>query len=331
MHASSRTHTCLHARTLTRVSLSAAVLAIETGIALPIVLFATGQDSLAIEFTYVMLLLCIISQIPKRFLWRYRPFMQNRAYLLRKDLTSSFPSRAVTAGVVYSFLISYAYMYHQSTPSVEWWMPVFMLVMVVLSSYCRIQYGCHFPSDCAFGALQGLLVCLIATAFYKADVSGCGSCAYNRCYASGVHNCLMFQNLDAANWVMFALVSLVGLVLAIVSVMPPLKFWGKCHHVYGILFPCIAFQVTFVCPMGSVSLPYPGYVPWWSAVVGIVLAAGATVFGIKTRGRGVLLAYGVLYAVVFWSLAFVRLGYSTCCDPQYNFVCSLSNSTLPFR
>jgi hypothetical protein len=53
--------------------------AIETGIATPFVLYVLGFDGLATELSYLMLLLALFSQIPKRFLWRYRPYMVGRA------------------------------------------------------------------------------------------------------------------------------------------------------------------------------------------------------------------------------------------------------------
>jgi len=53
--------------------------AIEIMFAVPFILFALGIDGLASEFTYLGLFLAIISQIPKRFIWRYRPWMVQRA------------------------------------------------------------------------------------------------------------------------------------------------------------------------------------------------------------------------------------------------------------
>jgi hypothetical protein len=52
---------------------------VEVGIAVPFCLFIFGKDTLATEMTFLMALTCLISQIPKRFLWRYRPYMVGRA------------------------------------------------------------------------------------------------------------------------------------------------------------------------------------------------------------------------------------------------------------
>ena len=49
------------------------MVAIEISMALPFALFMLGEDGIAIEFCYFALMLCIVSQIPKRFIWRWRP------------------------------------------------------------------------------------------------------------------------------------------------------------------------------------------------------------------------------------------------------------------
>eukprot|EP00698_Gefionella_okellyi_P000217 TRINITY_DN10188_c0_g1_i1.p1 TRINITY_DN10188_c0_g1~~TRINITY_DN10188_c0_g1_i1.p1 ORF type:complete len:393 (-),score=63.29 TRINITY_DN10188_c0_g1_i1:109-1224(-) len=290
-----------------------AILSIELGIALPMVLFASGQDALGTEFTYVMLLAALVSQIPKRFIWRFRPFMQNRAYLLRPDMTSSFPSRAVTCAIVYSFLICYCVVYRRLNPTVEGWMPVFITIMVVLSTYARVQYGCHFPSDCMFAILQGLFICTVGTALYKADVLGCASCAYNLCYAPTLAQALNWGTFIQGTWGLFAAVTIVSAIVAVISIAPPLRFWGKCHHVYGMLLPCIAFQLTWLCPdknsLGWSLAQPPAAVPWWAVIVGILMASLGTVVGMKVKGRFALLAFAGLYVFNFWILTFVRLSY----------------------
>eukprot|EP00769_Ergobibamus_cyprinoides_P002729 gnl/Ergobibamus_cyprinoides/3877.p1 GENE.gnl/Ergobibamus_cyprinoides/3877~~gnl/Ergobibamus_cyprinoides/3877.p1 ORF type:complete len:123 (+),score=20.99 gnl/Ergobibamus_cyprinoides/3877:317-685(+) len=69
--------------------------------AVPVVLLFAGLDSLATPLIPLMFFAALVSQIPKRFVWRDRPFMAGRATQFRRDLTSSFPSRAVTCAVVY--------------------------------------------------------------------------------------------------------------------------------------------------------------------------------------------------------------------------------------
>jgi len=57
-----------------------AFVAIETGIACPFILYVLGFDGLATELSYLMLLLALFSQIPKRFIWRFRPYMAKKSF-----------------------------------------------------------------------------------------------------------------------------------------------------------------------------------------------------------------------------------------------------------
>lgn len=56
-----------------------AAVAIELIVALPIILFILGFDHMGSKTLYIAMVLCFLSQIPKRFLWRYRPYMAHRA------------------------------------------------------------------------------------------------------------------------------------------------------------------------------------------------------------------------------------------------------------
>ena len=64
------------------------MVAIEISMALPFALFMLGEDGIAIEFCYFALMLCIVSQIPKRFIWRWRPWMVGRARKVRESCGS---------------------------------------------------------------------------------------------------------------------------------------------------------------------------------------------------------------------------------------------------
>ena len=89
------------------------MVALELIIAAPFALLMIGYDSLSIQIGYLALVLATLSQvcvfnnvlcidcrkliiiikIPKRFVWRYRPYMIYRAQERKRDKTSSFPSR----------------------------------------------------------------------------------------------------------------------------------------------------------------------------------------------------------------------------------------------
>lgn len=63
-------------------SLRAVITTIEISIAIPMVLYATGWDGLATALTYLAITTTFTSQIPKRFVWRFRPYMVGRAELV---------------------------------------------------------------------------------------------------------------------------------------------------------------------------------------------------------------------------------------------------------
>eukprot|EP01137_Pigoraptor_chileana_P029899 Opistho-2@15754 len=140
-----------------------ALTAIETGIAVPMVLHIMGLDALAQLATFLMLALCGVSQIPKRFIWRYRPYMVGRARKVRRDLTSSFPSRAVTCGIVYTYgaIAAYNYAHSVSITQLHWEGVLCILGAALLLSFTRVNMGAHYPSDCVIGMFQGTFVCLL--------------------------------------------------------------------------------------------------------------------------------------------------------------------------
>jgi hypothetical protein len=77
---------------------------VEIGPVLPIVLYGCFLDDLALVSLLVVAAVVLISQIPKRYCWRYRPFLDYRAVRLKANKTSSFPSRAVVCAVAYSYI-----------------------------------------------------------------------------------------------------------------------------------------------------------------------------------------------------------------------------------
>lgn len=83
--------------------------AVETALAVPGMLFALGYDSAASWLTASLVCLGILSQLPKKLIWRRRPWMSGRAVGLRRDSTSSFPSRAVVCAVVFPIVSLRAY------------------------------------------------------------------------------------------------------------------------------------------------------------------------------------------------------------------------------
>ncbi|KYR01832.1 hypothetical protein DLAC_01849 [Tieghemostelium lacteum] len=301
------------------------MVAIEIAFIAPFVLFILGQDPLATEFTYLGLLLALLSQVPKRFLWRFRPFMVRRAIIRKKDNTSSFPSRAVTCSVVYSYAICWtAYYYQQqaaeaefgssaSVSQVQWWMPFLFIIMIALSSFARINLGVHYPSDCVGGVIQGTMVCLIGTSFRAIDVVGCRSCWNDSCYATTLSQTLSFSNLGRLNYVMFAILLALCIIIPIVSTMKPVDFWSKCDRVYGMLFPAVCFQLLFLCPKSydiSASLPHPPSPSWYSFMFSLSIALIAIILGGRIKVKYSLITFWGLFLTLTiclfsWRLALV--------------------------
>jgi len=292
-----------------------AVVAIELGIAVPYLLFFLGYDGIATELAYLALILAIVSQIPKRFVWRLRPYMAGRARLVKKDTTSSFPSRAVTCGTVYSFAVIWAYVYASTLEDDEfvfrWWMPVLFVLAVFFTSFARINLGVHYPSDCVGGLLQGIIVCLIGTGLWRTDILGCESCHEMRCYATTKDTIIsMHSSFMRINWWLVLVVVAFILGVPILSVIKPIDFWSKCDRVYAMLLPGIAFQLIMLCPHSTrpgYSLAAPPSPHWYSYIFAVALVAGVTVIGGKFGGKRPMLMYALEFISLSVILFFWRL------------------------
>jgi hypothetical protein len=280
------------------------LLAIESGISLPFLLYAVGTDAVAEQVLFIMFTTAVVSQIPKRFIWRYRPFMRNRAFCLRRDLTSSFPSRAVTCAVVYGFILCSVFVQElEWEPKLPMWAPFFLFVVIILGSYSRAQYGSHYPSDCLAGAVQALIACALGTFLLSLNPLGCFACGAGHC-----HSRTAPIVLAAMNWPLIAGVSVAGAAITAASIIPPLRFWVKCHHVYGTLFACAAFQIFALCPEKNQgrALSWPRAAPLWVGLTAISIAAVATIIGMKSRRRIAFPAYLLLYVGQFVALVVLR-------------------------
>ena len=210
--------------------------------------------------------------------------MVNRGNRLRNKetaVTSSFPSRAVTCAVVYSFVVIYAFIFKvHKTFQVEWWMPFLIIFATLLSSFARINMGVHYPSDCVAGFIQGIFVCAIGTVLWQLDSLGCSSCLDGSCYSdlNSVHSLTKQYFASRFNWLGLFLILLISSAITALSIIKPINFWAKCDRVYGMLFPGIAFQLTCLCPsMSDSSLPRPASIPWYAYFYAIAFVGTATV------------------------------------------------------
>jgi len=288
--------------------------AIEIIFMVPFALLALGIDGLGSEMVYLGLTTAVISQIPKRFIWRYRPWMVQRSIPIRKPKTSSFPSRAVCCGVVYVFVVVYAYLYYvNEVMKIEWlWMSLLFIVVILGSTFARVYLGAHYPSDCLFGAVEGILICAIGTVIWELDALGCTSCKDGKCYSpSGSDTQLTYRNLvDMSLWPFVAVVG-ASLIVTVLAVMKPIHFWRKCDRALGLLLPCAAFQVGFLCPNGSetgCSLAAPEMPPpYWAYLFAIGVPVILLIIPTVLKSKNYTLNFMILYSLTLGLLVTWRL------------------------
>ncbi|KAL0205140.1 hypothetical protein P9112_000447 [Eukaryota sp. TZLM1-RC] len=259
---------------------------VEFGMVAAIVLLAAGLDPIEGETSHLVFIVCCFSQIPKRFLWRPRPYMVGRAAPHSKPKTSSFPSRAVTCAAVYACTIVYSINLDPSSPSSLFTPKTFFipLIAILLSSHARIQLGCHYPSDCLLGALNGLLSVILGSTINFVLTLGCGSCMDGSCYAPPYSpSTITWNTLDLVNWTSFIIVTILGVFLTIISVIKPIRFWCKCHLVYGFLLPCFAFHYSCLCkplsPRHAALSPLKSRASAADFVFGLVIGGLVMAFG----------------------------------------------------
>ena len=270
---------------------------IEFGLILPFTLYLTHYDALADHSLPFMLLLALLSQIPKRFLWRPRPWMVQRALKVRKDKTSSFPSRAVTCAVLYGALLAMAVDVRQ----IGWGAVVGLAVCgAVFAAMARVIVGAHYPSDCVFGLVSGMLTTLLGEAFHALLAVGCSACANDSCYTSNPSAALTLSHVSV-NWLTIVAVVLLSSAVLLALVSPPVYFWTKAGYVLAVLTPCLLFRLTFLCPSlnSQQSLPQPD---GSASVVTWVVAAVVAVFCTACAK-----AMNALKGAVYSWLAFVAL------------------------
>jgi len=284
----------------------------------PFILYVLGYDDAATETTYLVLTTAFFSQIPKRFIWRYRPHAVGRADGRRSDVTSSFPSRAVTCGVVYAYSIGRAVMSTQGLEEMPGWVPVLMIFSAFLAACARINLGVHYPSDTIVGGILGVVYCFIGTGFHTLNVNGCRSCKTQACYGVPATEAvpepdvavISSSTLDDASVGMFFVGSTISAIIYVICVEPPVNFWKKCDLVFGVLLACIVFQATFLCPgLASpvTALPVPPSPKVLSFVWALFFSALVVAIGLKLNKKLKWGCFGLVYINVFFSLITWRL------------------------
>jgi len=289
-------------------------------IAMPIFFYILGNDGLATKILYLAMVLAIFSQIPKRFIWRYRPYMAYRAREDQQTRTSSFPSRAVACAVVYCYIIDWIYkdFNHLENQRAETWMFILLVSLPLLISFARINLGVHYPSDCIAGIILGLTTCLFGRLLFYADFYGC-SCDSSYSKICHYQNNSAIQELTPRtlhfNWALLACIIVGQFFFALFCILKPIQFWVKFGAVFGLLFPALTFRLLFLCPTRSVqySLPVPvttyhfDIIP---CVYGLSVVILGMVVGMKLQKKllfWVFVVYWVFYlfVILFWRLFLV--------------------------
>lgn len=237
---------------------------IEVSLIAPPTLYALGYDRAAGLCASVLLVLGIVSQVPKKFVFRPRPWMVHRAIPIRQDKTSSFPSRAVVCAVVFSWLIAASLALEEviSAPLPAYLLWPVIICIAVLTAFARINVGAHYPSDTMLGFLLGCVVVKIGNKLEHFWRSVCdpGASYYSEPFQYAVSRTpsvfSIVMNLVTAR--PFLLVTIVSYAMTLVSIQ---GFWVKCSYVYGLIMSSMAFRATFLCvpqPRRFASLAHSG-------------------------------------------------------------------------
>lgn len=287
--------------------------AIEMGLTAPATLYALGYDRAAGLSFSVLSVLCLISQMPKKFIFRRRPWMSGRALPVRQDCTSSFPSRAVVCAVVFSWLIGQSLfregLLSGQLSSVKLWLGI--IAFAALTAFARINVGAHYASDTICGFILGLIIIRLGTKFEGLwETSGCGTDdMYPKSAELVVTNILSLRQLSFVR--LFTCMA-VSYAMTWVSIQ---GFWVKCSYVYGLLLSAGTFRAAFLCSgatrngIGSVEqvIEHGSKQTHVRAIVTFVIFL---LFGMATRGNKgtfrivafTVIYFGSLFCMVFWRL-----------------------------
>lgn len=289
--------------------------AIEVSLVAPPTLYALGYDAAAGLCSSVLLVLGVVSQVPKKFIYRPRPWMVGRALPIRQDMTSSFPSRAVVCSVVFSWLFAWSLQLEGllTTP-----LPAFVLWLCVLcigalAAFARINVGAHYPSDTALGFVLGCLVVNLGT---RLEAWWRTTCPLQSLPATSEQVVLSgwWQVIRWTSYEKLIIFTLASYAMTLLSIT---GFWVKCSYVYGLLLSSAAFRATYVCAQQVAPVSQLGHFPPLVSNPSFREHVHATatfvillIFGMLTQRRKGLfrvltfsfIYFGTLIAILSWRL-----------------------------
>lgn len=288
---------------------------IEFALVAPPTLYALGYDSAAGLCSSVLFVLGVISQVPKKFIYRLRPWMVGRALPIRQDTTSSFPSRAVVCAVVFTWLSAWSLhiegMLTQPISAVLLWLCI--VLVVFLTSFARINVGAHYPSDTLLGFVLG---CFVVNIGKRLEVWMHATCVPITSYP-GQHTLILntwSHVLKATPYCSLSRITFLSYAMTLVSIQ---GFWVKCSYVYGLLLSSMAFRVTYLCASRGSDITQIAGVSQVTDPVSFRehVQAAATMcvvlfFGMSTRGRKgtfrivafTMIYFGTLVLILSWRL-----------------------------
>jgi len=240
--------------------------AVEAGLNWPVVLYALGMDKAARTFSLMLLTLSVFSQIPKRYIWRPRPWMVGRAKKVRADKTSSFPSRAAACATIFPLLVLKA-LDSECGVTLPWYQSAMIVSACIVSTgFARINVGAHYPSDIIAGVAMGSVVWW--------------------CGALLEHSFNVVANVGAV-----LIPSELRLLFAVAASFAVThifleRFWAKCSFVFGLLFGSLTYDFAFVPLMESRAPSSLSSVTICSAVVAGLLLLGYGMKAHKKKGAG---------------------------------------------
>jgi len=158
--------------------------------------------------------------------------------------------------------------------------------------------------------------------FFWAEYEVCGVCGDGadlsgpNCYSVDTDHRLDIYSLEKVDYVIVIVVLLLSSLLVLLCLIKPLEFWKKSAQVFAMIFPLLAFRLTFACaPVHHFALPAPSRdFRWESFLVALALSAACTAVGKITnllykKGQIILcmLCYLVVFSVCFATIAWWRL------------------------
>uniref|UniRef100_A0A7S2WCT8 Phosphatidic acid phosphatase type 2/haloperoxidase domain-containing protein n=1 Tax=Rhizochromulina marina TaxID=1034831 RepID=A0A7S2WCT8_9STRA len=270
-----------------------------------------------------MLCMAFMTQLPKRFCWRARPFAVGRAIKVKGLETSSFPSRAVVGAVVYAAWLTTALDQSDWDHGIRGnasgcrlppWLPRSLLAWgwivgaTFLASAARVLLGVHYASDCVAGAILGIFIHLAGTGLTRWHFSSCHCC--------DDHSPAVGDSWTTASVAVVILGCLLSGALLLLLSAPPLEFWRKFTHAGSLLLPPLIFILAFLCPTLSGNPRLYGMEKTSStrAAIGVTLVAFFSGCGFATQKKVIstsllrqLAAFLVLTSLELLALAAARL------------------------